>query len=82
MRRPRSAGGKLATTANIDKLIKPPPPRPGSARTATSAGMLNARAQASEPSVNSPEASSSIGRRPQRSASLPYSGTAAVAAIR
>jgi hypothetical protein len=47
-----------------DSAISPPPPRPCSARAKTSAVMLGASAQASEPTTKRPMAASITPRRP------------------
>ena len=51
--------------------IRPPPPSPCSARASTSAVMLGAKAQASEPTTKITMAMSSMPRRPWMSDSLP-----------
>ena len=51
--------------------ISPPPPIPCKPRASTSAVMLGASAQASEPSTNSAMAISIMPRRPWMSESLP-----------
>src|SRR5664279_757404 len=52
-----------------------PAPRPCTARNAISAGMLQAKPHRIEPSRKSPMPNSMIGLRPNRSDSLPYTGT-------
>ena len=52
-----------------------PAPRPCTARKPISAAMLQATPHSTEPTRNSPMPNSIIGLRPNRSASLPYTGT-------
>src|SRR5664279_569010 len=59
-----------------------PAPRPCTARNAISAGMLQAKPHRIEPSRKSPMPNSMIGLRPNRSDSLPYTGTETACASR
>ena len=60
----------------------PPPPMPCTARAMTSASIVGASAQATEPARKMPMPSSMMVRRPWMSESLPNNGVAAVAASR
>ncbi len=60
----------------------PPPPMPCRARAAINAPMVGASAQATDPMMKMPTATSRTARRPWMSDNFPNSGVTAVAASR
>ncbi len=70
-RRGRDAGGNERTTAIIASVSKPPPPAPCRPRARTSSVMSRLNPHSAEPVRNTPTATSSTGRVPCKSASLP-----------
>ena len=75
---PRSRGGMMSPMMASARAIRPPPPRPWTARPPISIGIDWAAPAIREPIRKMTIASWNMGRRPRRSEILPHSGVEAV----
>ncbi|MNW61358.1 hypothetical protein D3C74_394100 [compost metagenome] len=68
---PRSLAGTMSAMMACDRIMRPPPPRPWTARHATSSGNVWAKPAPADAMVNRPIATRNGQRRPHRSPNLP-----------